>query len=570
MARYRYLGLIFRAVIPLLLAGCSSTPSRQASSGGAVAKPSSSGDSAKSQEVQKKTVEAYAHYLQALIYDMDEKPDEALAEFTQAALNDPGNEDLVLELTRRQIQKHQLDQALAVLTRATSVPGASGEIYARLGLVYSQLGKIQQAVEASQTAIKRSPSSLTGYRVLFLIDLQRGQPGASEKVLDQAAKITDADAEFYTGLAELYSNLLRQAPSLKASITSNALPMLNRAAKLDSLNAASRLKLGDGFYALGDTTNAAKVYLGLIKDGSSDLPLFRNEVRLKMAQIYLQDQDTTNAAAQLKAIAEEDPGNSQVYYLLGRLAYDDRRLPDAEDYFHKTLMLSDDNQDAFYKLAEVQISLQHPAEALDTLRKERVKFGDGFVVEYLMALASVAEKDYTNAVNAFTGAEVIAKAADPKLLSGEFYFDAGAAYERKGDYEQAEKYFDKSLELSPNSAEALNYLGYMLADRNVKLDKARLLIEKAVKMKPESAAYMDSLGWVLYRLKKPQEALERIQEAIKLSEEVDPTIYDHLGDIYAALNEKDKAVDAWRKSLAVEPNDEIKKKVERSTKGKTP
>jgi tetratricopeptide (TPR) repeat protein len=176
----------------------------------------------------------------------------------------------------------------------------------------------------------------------------------------------------------------------------------------------------------------------------------------------------------------------------------------------------------------------------------------------------VEEKEFTNAVNEFTGAEVIGNATDPKLLSAGFYFDAGAACERKGDFEEAEKYFDKSLELSPNFAAALNYLGYMLADRGVELEKARGLIEKAVKMEPKSAAYMDSLGWVLYRLKKPQEALARIQEAIKLSEQVDATIYDHLGDIYAELKQPDKAVEAWRKSLSVEPNEEIKKKVERS------
>ena len=235
-----------------------------------------------------------------------------------------------------------------------------------------------------------------------------------------------------------------------------------------------------------------------------------------MAQIYLEQRETTNAAIQLKSIVEEDPGNGQVFYLLGRLAYDDHNLKDAEDYFRRSLMLSDDNQDAYYKLAEVQINLERGPEALETLKKERTKFGDGFIVEYLMALASVAEKDFASAIKEFTAAEVIAKAADAKLLTGEFYFDAGAACERKGDFEQAEKYFDKSLELSPNSAEALNYLGYMLADRNVKLEKARVLIEKAVKIKPGSAALTsDSLGWVLYRLKKPQDDLGSILEAIK-------------------------------------------------------
>lgn len=562
MARCRYRGVMFWAVISVLLAGCSTMPSSEASRGAVAGKES--GKAASAPEVDKKRVEAYAHYLQALIYDLDEKPDEALAEFTQAALNDPGNEDLVLELTRRQIQRQQLDDALKVLQRATAVPGASGEIYARLGLVYSQMGRNEQGVEACQTAIKRAPKSLTGYRTWFLIELQRGQTQAAEKVLGQAAKASGTSAEFCAGLVDLYANLLRQAPSLKASITSNALAMLNRAETMHSPSPQVEMKLADAYAALGATTNAAKIYLGLINN-YSEIPLLRNEVRLKLAEIYLQGQDSTNAAEQLKAIAEDDPGNGQVYYLLGRLAYDDRRLPEAEDYFHKTLLLSDDNRDAYFKLAEVQIDLQHTKEAVETLQKEREKFGVGFISRYLMGLAYVEEKEFTNAVNEFTGAEVIAKATDPKLLSAGFYFDAGAACERKGDFEEAEKYFDKSLELSPNFPAALNYLGYMLADRGVQLEKARGLIEKAVKMEPKSAAYMDSLGWVLYRLKKPQEALARIQEAIKLSEQADATIYDHLGDIYAELKQTDKAVEAWRKSLSVEPNEEIKKKVERLT-----
>jgi tetratricopeptide (TPR) repeat protein len=90
------------------------------------------------------------------------------------------------------------------------------------------------------------------------------------------------------------------------------------------------------------------------------------------------------------------------------------------------------------------------------------------------------------------------------------------------------------------------------------------LIEKAVKLEPKSAAYVDSLGWVLYKLDRPQEALPQIQKAIALSEEADATLYDHLGDIYAALKQPDKAREAWRKSLAVEPNDQIRKKIDQA------
>ena len=238
---------------------------------------------------------------------------------------------------------------------------------------------------------------------MFLIDLQTGQTQAAEKVLDQAAKAGDTSAEFCAGLADLYANLLRQAPSLKTAITSNARGDAEPGGDDAIAQSAGGVEAGGRLFTmLGDTTNAAKIYLKLINN-YSEIPLLRNEVRLKLAEIYLQGQDSTNAAAQLKAIADDDPGNGQVYYLLGRLAYDDRRLPEAEDYFHRTLLLSEDNQDAYFKLAEVQIDLQHTRQAVATLKKEREKFGTGFISRYLMALAYVEEKNFTNAVNEFTG-----------------------------------------------------------------------------------------------------------------------------------------------------------------------
>ncbi len=105
----------------------------------------------------------------------------------------------------------------------------------------------------------------------------------------------------------------------------------------------------------------------------------------------------------------------------------------------------------------------------------------------------------------------------------------------------------------------------MLADRGVKLEKAREMIEKAVKLEPKNAAYLDSLGWVL--VQAGQAARKRWRRSKKPSnfpEEPDATLYDHLGDIYAALKQPDKAREAWRKSLSLEPNEQIQKKLDTS------
>jgi tetratricopeptide (TPR) repeat protein len=295
-----------------------------------------------------------------------------------------------------------------------------------------------------------------------------------------------------------------------------------------------------------------------------DLPLIEERVRANLTAIYLRGSDHKQAVEQLQAILRDDPTNPQAYYYLGRMALEDKKPAEAVEYFEKALMMSPDLETGYYFLAMAQIDLNKISDALTTLDKARQKFPQTFALEFYTALAFSRQKAYTEALRHFVSAEIIAKATDPKLLDEHFYFQLGATCERKGDLTQAEEYFQKSLKLAPNFAEAMNYLGYMWAEHDLKLDQARELIEKAVKSEPKNAAFLDSLAWVLFKLKRPKEALPYALRAAELSEQPDATLYDHVGDIYAALNELEKAREAWRKSLAVKKNDEVSKKLESS------
>lgn len=513
------------------------------------------------ERVDARRAQAHAHYATAIVHELNEETELALQEFYQAAAKDPENETLTLDVTRRFLQAKQPERALELLTAASRRPEASGAVHARLGFVYSQLGRHELAIKANQSAIEKLPRALVGYQNLFLNYLQNQQPAEALGVLDAAGKVPNPGAEFLINLAELYVNFSRQVPAQRETAQARALELLERAEKAKPATAQLQLKLADGFNTLGDHERAAVHYRELLAR-LPDVPIVRETVRAKLTDLYLRDNDRTRAVEQLEQIIRDDPANPQPYYFLGSIAYEEQNYEAAVDHFSKTILLSPNFEQAYYDLAGAQISLDKTDDALATLAQARQRFPQSFVMEYLQGMLHSRRKEYTDAIKHFTAAEVIAEATDKKRMNHIFYFQIGAMFERTADYDEAAKYFEKCLELAPDFAEAQNYLGYMWAEHGINLERARELIEKALKAEPENAAYLDSMGWVLFKLEQPDEALRYILKAVEFSEEPDATIFDHLGDIYAALGQSDEAREAWAKSLSIEPNDEVQKKLE--------
>ena len=518
-------------------------------------KAKSSGESG--EESTERRVRAVAHFAAGISEELNDHDEAAVEHYLKSAAADPGHEVLVVELARRFLQNKQTDKAIELLAKVSASPRAPGAIYAWLGRAYAQAGKTDLAIKANIEAITRSPDSLLGYRNLFLVYQETRQSGEALKVLNEAADRESDDPEFWVELAGLYANYNQSHPDEAQAIKPKVIGALNRSATLKPQELAVIQKLAEGYKLMNELPKAEGFYLELL-DRFPALP----GTRENLADIYLRTGDKEKAADQLKEISKDNPRNDQAFYILGNLAYQENRIPDAAGYFEQALTLRPEFEPVYYRLAELKINLNKPGEALELLDKARSRFKKSFVLEFLAGAAHAQAKEFSEAIKHYTEAEVIAKAGETDRLTYLFYFQFGSTLERHGDYTEAEKYFRKCLELSPNFAEAMNYLGYMWAERGENLDEAKKLIGKAVELEPENAAYLDSLGWVLFKLKQPREALGWMQKAVRQSREPDPTLYEHLGDIHAGLKEFSKAHDAWRKSIELEPNDQIKKKIE--------
>jgi tetratricopeptide (TPR) repeat protein len=167
--------------------------------------------------------------------------------------------------------------------------------------------------------------------------------------------------------------------------------------------------------------------------------------------------------------------------------------------------------------------------------------------ETYITLAQVYEKakNYGEMAKAIDSADKLSDSKEEKISIA---FMRGAMYEKMKNYDAAEAEFRKVLELDPKNTSALNYLGYMLADRNVRVSEALKYIQQAVDAEPNNGAYLDSLGWAYYRLGDLTKAEEYLRRAIERFSK-DPTVHDHLGDVYAKQGNLKGAIEHWQHSL---------------------
>ena len=144
-------------------------------------------------------------------------------------------------------------------------------------------------------------------------------------------------------------------------------------------------------------------------------------------------------------------------------------------------------------------------------------------------------------------------------------YSSGASLERLKRWPAAEKDFLKALELKPDQPSVLNYLGYSWVEQGKHLLKSKAMIEKAVKQRPRSGHIIDSLGWVQYRLGDYDQAVKHLERAVLISP-ADPTINEHLGDVYWQVGRKLEAGYQWERALSLEPEKNQMKSIKKKIK----
>ncbi len=187
------------------------------------------------------------------------------------------------------------------------------------------------------------------------------------------------------------------------------------------------------------------------------------------------------------------------------------------------------------------------SEATDVLRALTETHGQLPIVHSTLGDLERQQENYAAASASYTQALDLFAEVTPRQWY--LYYTRGISFERQGEWDKAEADFRKALELRPDQPQVLNYLGYSLVEKKMKLDEALDMIQRAAAAQPNAGYIIDSLGWVLYRLGRYEESVPQMERAAELMP-IDPIVNDHLGDVYWAVGRVREAEFMWKRALS--------------------
>ncbi|PYV18169.1 MAG: hypothetical protein DMG07_04470 [Acidobacteria bacterium] len=479
-------------------------------------------------------------------FDLGE-PEKAIAAYEKFQSLRADTDAGYIEIAKYYDKAGNSEKAIEYLGKAVNGTQAENpETMMMLASAYAKLDRDKDAIPLYRKILQATGDNVAVKRQLGAALVETGAFAEAAQVLEEvvAAAPRDAFALTQLGRARLGA---RQAPK--------AIESFKQALELNAGNVEAEFYLGMGYEAGGSPEEAAKVFSHLLektrKPGgnySDGEKANRVVFQQHLASAYQDMGETEKAIAVYEELVKGDPQpNSRQLFLLIN-AYRLNRQ------FDKAMNLAKQQYEKNPK--ETTIALVYARTLADT-----GKIGQGAEILGKAMQAEPANLDlYINLSQVYlqgkkyADAEKILRRAQglQSLNDGDqerIKFQLASLYERQKEFDRAESIFQEILKTNPENAGALNYIGYMLADRGVRLQEAVQYVEKALELEPNNGAYLDSLGWAFFKLNDLGKAETYLLKAVDVVKN-DPTIHDHLGDLYFKAGQYEKAQDSWSKSLA--------------------
>lgn len=495
----------------------------------------------------------------------------------RAIAKDPNSAYLELRLSRIDAHFEDLASAVSHAERAVELEPGSERARTLLGGLY-RLSRDVEGVEAALLGSDGRPVSHDAGLLLYQVYFENDRIGDALEITEYlVAKRPELLAGFMA-LATVYERLAKPAQAER---------VLREALEQHPDRFVLYSRLAHLRRASGDRLGEIAVY----REGLKRRPTHYGSL-LSLAEALVTANDLEAAIETYSTIVAHYPGDVKAVRRLATLEFAAGRHQRSAELLEQALIDFPGHYEFAYSLGRVRRNMDQPDRSRTAFA--RIPLGEANYIEARAQIISILEEtsDYAAALEEITA---LREMAPSRALD----FHAAGLYLRSGDFDGGKVILDamldedpddeevlyqlgvflgmadqtdraletmlRVLEINPNNAHALNYLGYTWAERGQNLDRAEEMITRALAQRPNDGFITDSLGWVYYMRGRTllsgdstalgKEFLLRARDQLTLAAELtggDPVVSEHLGDVYRILNEKRRAYEFYRQAVEMD------------------
>lgn len=508
--------------------------------------------------------EAIRRYAQARLLEERGASTEALGEYFRILVVDPRSTGSMRHISELAAQAGDANRSLELADRAIAVDSSDARAWWLRGGAQFNLGLGGPSLESLQRAVAIDSSAEYARSLARVAESQDRYDVAAHAYRLVVEREWD-DAEAWFQLAAAQARLGR---------FSEARQSLNEAEASAPGRPGSRFLAGwiaEGEGRDQDAIEDYRLHLGVHPDDQV--------TRQRLVHLLASEKRYGEALEQARIVARALPDDADALEDLADLAFRAGKSSEGHQALKRMSELGGDPVANLSRRVEVLARNKRGSEALALATTWTSQHPGDYRGPLLEARALALSDKLSDAIApARRAVEMQPDSLAPRLLLGRIYqgqrrwgdaaqvweellarrpemsqvgLDLAFCRQEQGDLKGSETAVRDVLARRPDDPNALNYLGYQLAEENRELEEAYGLLRRATALEPDNGAFVDSMGWVLYRMGRLEEARRQLERAVQLTNG-DPTVREHLGDVYRDLGLADLAREQYQKSLAAD------------------
>ncbi len=428
-------------------------------------------------------------------------------------------DDVLALLIQLYEQENDYDNAIRTLGKLETIEGKSERLsYAKSDL-YTKKGYKKAAIAEMKTLADQYPND-NNYRCLYANTLYiNGQKKKAVAIYDKVLKEEPDNRNAQMALVAYYND---QKDSANVNRMIERV-LFNKNASTSDRVALMRQVIGESEEAGGDSTRVLQLFHRLINmpQADSDMALF-----------------------------------CASYMNMKKMPNDSIR-----QVLEKVLEMSPDHAAARLQLVSYAWQAEDRDRVIELCKAARQYNPDEMAFYYYQGIAYYQKDDLDNALNAFqNGIGVITSDSDPSIVS-DFYAVMGDILHQKGMAKEAFEAYDSCLVWKEDNIGCLNNYAYYLSEQGIRLDDAEKMSYRTIKAEPKNATYLDTYAWILFMQKRYDEAKTYIDQTLENDSTPSATLFEHAGDIYYHVGDKEKALEYWQEALELSDESEGRQQI---------